>query len=365
MNPEALAAMLPYFGRDFANPSSSHSEGRKAAAAVEKARATVAACLGSGPDEIVFTSSGSEANNLAIKGAAALRGCGNIITAGVEHPSVLGACDSLLGAGFTLTRVQVDRAGLVDPSDLADLLRPETFLVSIMYANNETGTIMPVAEIGRICRAKGVLFHTDAVQAAGKIPVETAECKADLLSISAHKFNGPKGVGALFVRRGVRLAPIVHGGGQEKGLVAGTSDTAGIVAMAKALALRAAGMSEIFDRTKKLRDRLEEILFSSLDRLRLNGHPDLRLPNTLNVGIEGVDGGRLLEALDSRGVMVSGGAACHSGGRSPVLEAMGVYDEAPAAAIRFSLGPETAQEEVDSAAAAVVEEVRRLRGGKQ
>ncbi len=361
LHPDALAAMLPCFGRDFANPSSSHRAGRTAAGLIEEARKTVADCLCASPGEIVFTSSGSQANNLALKGAAASAGSGNIVTTAVEHPSVASTCGSI-GGKFTVTVLPVDRYGLVDPEAVAAAIRPETFLVSVMFANNETGTVMPVGEIGRICREKRVLFHTDAVQAVGKIPVEAGTGGISLLSLSAHKFNGPKGTGVLYVRKGVRLEPAVHGGGQEMGLVGGTSNTAGIVGLAKALRRRILDMQANVERTSALRDRLEKALFSALQGLRLNGHPLMRLPNTLNVGFEDVDASALLEAMDKAGVVVSGGAACHSKGRSPVLEAMGAYDGPETAAVRFSLGPESTADEVDFAAATAIEAVRMLRG---
>jgi cysteine desulfurase len=357
--PEALAVMLPYFGRDFANPSSAHGPGRTAAEAVRNARLAMARCLGAHVDEICFTPGGSAANNLAILGAAASAGGGHVITSVVEHPSVLGAVQRLEETGFTATRLPVDSEGFVHPTHVLDALRPDTFLVSIMYANNETGTMQPVAEIGRLLHEQGILFHTDAVQAAGKVPFEVRDLRVGLLSLSAHKFNGPKGIGALYIRKGTRLGPLVHGGGQEGGLLAGTTNVPGVVSMARALVLRHEAMPDEPIRVQALRDRLEERLGACL-AIRRNGPKDMRLPNTLNLTFEGVESAALLKTLDEKRVHVSGGAACHAGSPSPVLEAMGALDGPPGAVLRFSLGSNTTEAEIVRAAEIVIQAVEEL-----
>ncbi|MEW6749511.1 MAG: cysteine desulfurase family protein [Candidatus Latescibacterota bacterium] len=368
-DPRVVDAMLPYFGQRFGNPASrTHAFGWEAAEAVEEARASVASLLGArSAREVVFTSGATEANNLAIRGVVELGpGQPHIVTCATEHKSVLECCRSLERGGCRLTVVPVDGHGIVDLDALAGALGPETVLVSIMVANNETGTLQPLEEIGRITRAHGVVWHADAAQAAGKVALDLggAEWGPDLLSLSGHKMHGPKGVGALYVRSRrprVRLRPQVEGGGQERGLRAGTLNVPGIVGLGVACRLCAREMTAERERLEALRDLLLARL-EVLGGVQLNGHPTQRLANCLNVSFAGVDGARLITAF--RDLAVSAGSACASGESTPshVLRAMGVGEALASASLRFGLGRWTSVEEVDYAALRVVEEVRRLRG---
>lgn len=346
--PEVRDAMVPLLADHFGNPSSAHWAGLPAAQAVARARAQLAALLGCSPGEVVFTSGGTEADNAALKGVveAAGRERPHLITSAVEHPAVLEPCRYLEGRGADVTYLPVDGTGLVDPDDVARALRPATVLVSVMHANNEVGTIEPVAEIARVTREAGVLLHSDAAQSVGKVPTAVDDLGVDLLTVAAHKLCGPKGVGALYVREGTRLEPFMHGAGHEGGRRAGTENVlldAGLGA--------AAELARDLSWTVEAR-RLRDLLWAELQDLYgeavgLNGHPALRLPNTLNVSFLGRDGREILAAMPE--VAASTGSACHSGGAepSPVLAAMGVPRDAGAGAVRFSLGRQTTQRDIE------------------
>ncbi len=362
-----LEAMLPYFCDEFGNAASvTHEFGRRAAEAVERARAQVAALIGAESREIIFTSGATEANNLAIKGVAwmhASRGR-HIITCATEHHAVLDPCRRLEREGWELTVLPVDEYGLVDPDDVRRAIRPDTVLISIMAANNEIGTIHEVAEIGRSAREHGVLFHTDATQAVGHIPVDVRAWGVDLLSCSAHKLYGPKGIGALFVRRGrppVRLAPLLDGGGHERGLRSGTLPVPLIVGFGAACALAGELLDQEAARLRELRDRLQERIMASLEEVYLNGHPQRRLPGNLNLSFAYVDGEALLMSLPE--VALSSGSACTSATPHPshVLAAIGRSEELARASLRFGLGRSNTREEVDFVAERVVAAVRKLR----
>nr|PZN42696.1 MAG: cysteine desulfurase NifS [Bacillota bacterium] len=363
VDPAVLTAMEPYFTRHFGNPSSTHGYGRAAREAVEKARGQVAALLGCAPEEVVFTGGGSESDNLAIQGVAfAHRDRGrHIITTAVEHPAVLQTCRYLAERhGFEVTCLPVDATGRVDPDDVARAIRKDTILITVMTANNETGTLQPIREIGAVARRHGVLFHTDAAQAVGKIPLNVEDLQVDLLTVAGHKLYAPKGIGALYVRRGVVLEPLIHGAGHEGGRRAGTENVPYIVGLGAACALAGEKLGEEADRLRRLRDRLHAALRDRVEGLRLNGHPEERLPNTLNVSFPGVAGYDLLAAVPA--VAASTGSACHAGvpAPSPVLKAMGLPDEVALGAVRLSLGRWTTEEEVDRAAALLAEAALRL-----
>jgi cysteine desulfurase len=352
VDPEVAAAMRPFLEEAFGNPSSGHWASAPAKAAVERARDEVAKLLGAAPDEIVFTSGGSEANNLAIKGTyfAATRGRAHIITSAIEHPAVLAPCRFLERLGASVTYLPVDRTGLIDPEDVRRAITPQTLLISIMHANNEVGTVQPLAEIGSIARQHGIRFHTDAAQSAGKIPTKASELGVDLLTIAGHKLYAPKGIGALYVRRGTELEPVIHGAGHESGRRAGTESALLAVGLGAACTMAAdlAPMSRI----QVLRDRLWEVLQDRFgESVVLNGHPTRRLPNTLNVSFVGRIGADILGQL--RDVAASTGSACHSGKieLSPVLAAMCVPERVGMGAIRFSLGRRTTSDEIDAVVA--------------
>jgi cysteine desulfurase len=354
--PEVLAAMRPFLDGAYGNPSSGHWAGEPAREAVERARDQVARLLGCAGDEVVFTSGGSEANNHALKGVAfALREKGDhIVTSTVEHPAILVPCQHLAELGYKITHVPVDGLGRVDPDDVRRALTPRTILVSIMHANNEVGTIEPIEDIGRIARERGILLHTDAAQSVGKIPTKVDDLGVDLLSIAGHKIYAPKGVGALYIRRGTPIEPLIHGAGHERGRRAGTESALMTAALGAAAVL--ASNLEPMTRIRALRDRFWQRLRSELgDRVALNGHPEHRLPNTLNVSFIGRIGSEILAELE--GVAASTGSACHSGlvELSPVLRAMGMAPDVGMGAIRFSLGRGTTQEEIDE----VVARIRR------
>ncbi len=352
MRPEVLEVMLPFLKEQYGNPSSIYGEGRDARKALDQARDKLAKALGASPREIVFTSGGSEADNFAIKGAAfALRDRGNhIITSAIEHHAVYNTCRYLEKHGFRITVLPVDSYGLVDPADVEAALTPETILVSIMHANNEIGTIQPITEISKTLRERKVLFHTDAVQTVGHIPVNVQELGVDLLSLSAHKFYGPKGVGALYVRRGVRLDPLIHGGAQEHNRRAGTENVAGIVGMAEALELAVEEMDKEAQRQRELRDRLIKGIMERIPHTRLNGHPTKRLPGNVSVCFEFIEGESLLLNLDMQGIAASSGSACTSGSLEPshVLLALGLPHEIAHGSLRLTLGRDTTAADIDA-----------------
>ena len=364
VDPRVRAAMLPYLGDQFGNPSSSHPFGRSAWTAVERARRQVADLLGCAPDEVVFTGGRSESDNLAIQGVAfASRARGrHIITSTVEHPAVINTCRYLAEQhGFDVTYVGVDQYGRVDPEAVLRVIRPDTVLISIMHANNETGTIQPIEEIGGIARSAGIPFHTDASQSVGKIPTRVSDLGVDLLTIASHKLYAPKGIGALYVRRGANLQPIILGGGQERGLRAGTENVPYTVALGEACEVAADLLHEEGKRERWLRDRLHGILAEEFDEVHLNGHPDERLPNTLNLSFAGVIGSDLLDVVPE--LAFSTGSACHAGSAtpSPVLLQMGLAPDIALGAVRLSLGRYTAEAEVDEAARHLMRGVRELR----
>ncbi len=367
VDPEVFEVMLPYFREHFGNPSSrTHVFGWTAESAVEKAREQLSQLIGCKPMEIVFTSGATESNNLALKGVAwASRDRGNhIITTAIEHHAVLDACGRLEKEGFDVTYIPVDRTGLVDPLQVEEAITDRTILVSVIAAHNEIGTMQPLAEIGRICKSRGVLFHSDAAQALGKIPLRVDEIHADLLSFSAHKLYGPKGVGALYVRMSrpaVKLIPLLDGGGQERARRSGTQNVPGIVGFGKACEIASRVILEEGRRLALLRERLKAGIFQRIDQVYLNGHPERRLPGNLNVSFARVEGEALL--LSMKDVAVSSGSACTSTSMEPsyVLLAMGVGDELARASIRFGLGRWSTEEEVDYTVDKLAERVERLR----
>jgi cysteine desulfurase len=349
----------------FGNPSGIHENGRETRKAVEQARREVAETLGAESREIVFTSGGSESDNLAIEGTAfALREKGNhIITSQIEHHAVLNTCRWLEKQGFRVTYLPVDASGLVDPDSVRDAIGNDTVLVSIMTANNEIGTVEPVSEIGEICREKGVLFHTDAVQAIGMMNIHAAEINADLISLSAHKFHGPKGTGALYIRKGTKLESLIHGGAQERGLRAGTENVPGIVGMGKAITVAAKEREENQQRIRELRDQMIRIVLERIPGSQLNGHPEKRLANNCHFSFAGIESEALLLRLDLAGISVSGGSACTSGSMEPshVLQAIGLKDEMLKSGIRMTMGRETTREEIEKTAEKMSEIIADLR----
>lgn len=364
LDEEVLEAMMPFFKEYYGNPSSVHSFGREVKKEVEGARERIAKNMGVEPEEVYFTSGGTEADNLALIGTArALKEKGNhIITSAIEHHAVLDTCAWLKKEGFEVTALPVDEYGMVNPGDVEEAIKDNTILVSIIYANNEVGTIQPIEEIGRITREKGVLFHTDAVQSVGNLPVNVESMNVDLLAISAHKFYGPKGIGALYVRKGTRINRLAHGGGQERGMRAGTENVPGIIGMAKAMELAVSQEEEITPRIKNLRDRLTQGLLS-IEDVRLNGHPTKRLPGNVNVSFEYIEGEAMLLSLDYKGIGASSGSACSSGSMhaSHVLLAMGIPDQTAHGSVRFTLGRHTTGEDIDYVLEVVPEVVERLR----
>ena len=361
----ALAAMLPFFRDCPGNASAVYANGREARKAVEAARKQTAAAIGAEPAEILFTAGGSESDNLAIKGTAfALKDKGrHIITSAIEHPAVLNACRWMEKQGFEVTYVAPDRQGRIEPEKITAAIRPDTVLISVMAANNEVGTVEPAAEIGQIARGHGILFHTDAVQAVGSIPVNVHEMHADLLSLSAHKFGGPKGAGVLYVRRGTRLDPLIHGGEQERGLRAGTENTAGIVGLGKAIEEAVNQLTAHAERMAVLRDRLVQGILMNVPGSHLNGSETGRLPNNANIRFDGIDGEALLLRLDLAGIAASSGSACTAGSQkvSHVLRAMGLTEEQAKSSLRLTVGPENTEEEIDKAVRVVKEIVEDLR----
>jgi len=364
-HPEVVKAMLPYFTDAFGNPSSIYSYGQEAKGAIEEARVKVADLIGARDKEIVFTSGGTEADNFALKGVAfANESKGNhIITSSIEHHAVIATCKFLERRGFNVTYLPVDEYGLVDPDEIRRAITSKTILISIMHANNEMGTIEPIAEIGKTAKEAGIYFHTDAVQTVGHIPVDVNELGIDLLSMSAHKLYGPKGVGALYIRKGTRLIPFIHGGEQERRRRASTENTPGIVGFGKAVELAQQGMSEEAERLRHLRDKLIKGILVRIDHIRLNGHPLIRLPNNVNVSVDYVEGESMVLNLDLEGICVSTGSACSSSSLEPshVLLALGLSHEQAHGSLRFSLGKWTTGEEIDRVLEVLPRIVAKLR----
>jgi len=349
IHPQVADAIRPFLNGLFGNPSSLHFAGREVKTSYEAARTQIAGTIGAGIEEIVITSCGSEADNHAIKGIALTAGRGHIITSMVEHPAVLNVCRYLETRGFTVTYLPVDGHGLVDPDDVRRSITKDTILISIMYANNETGTVMPVGDIARIAREREIPFHSDMVQALGKLDVDVGTLGVDLASFSGHKVYAPKGVGALYVREGTSLHSLIHGGHQESGRRAGTENVIGIVAFGKACEIAGDKMDERRNATEALRKRLLDGILERIDHVRLNGHPVQRVSNTLNLSFQFVESESLLLALDMKGVAVSSGSACSSGSSEPshVLLAMGIPGDLCQSALRFSLGRDNTREEID------------------
>ncbi len=362
---EVVDAMLPYFTEHFGNPSSIYGIARESKNAVDAARAQVAKALGADPDEIYFTSGGSESDNWAIKGVAwANRKRGNhIITSQIEHHAVLHTCQFLEKEGFVVTYLPVDQYGLVDPAELEKAITDKTILISIMYANNEIGTIEPIAEPGAVARKHTVYFHTDAVQAIGNVPIDVKAQNIDLLSLSAHKFYGPKGAGALYIKKGVRIQNLIHGGGQEKKRRAGTENLAGIVGMGKAIGLATADIPGHNRKIQAMRDRLIKTVLEKIPHSRLNGHPEKRLPGNFNVGFGVIGGEAVLLWLDDEGICASTGSACTSGSLEPshVLLATGLPVEVSHGSLRLTLGDVNTDEDVDTVLEVLPKVVSRLR----
>ncbi len=363
--PEVLEEMIPYFCENPGNPSSIYAEGRSARKAVEEAREKVACAIGAQPKEIYFTGSGTEADNWAIRGATyANSGKGkHIITTAVEHHAVLHTCQKLEKEGFTVTYLPVDEYGMVSAEDVKKALREDTILITVMYANNEIGTVMPIEEIGEIAKEAGVLFHTDAVQAIGHIPIDVNKCHIDMLSLTGHKFHGPKGTGALYVRAGVNLPSFITGGAQEKNKRAGTENVPGIVGLGKAIELATANIEEKAAKLSALRDSYIEKVLQAVPYSRLNGHPTKRLPGNANISFEFIEGEGLLLSLDMKGISASSGSACTSGSLDPshVLLAIGLKHEQAHGSLRTSFDEENTMEDVDYIVSSLAEIVERLR----
>ena len=365
VHPDVLKVMLPYFSENFGNPSSIHSFGQEAKEAVVKARSQVANLIGANAEEIVFTSGGTEADNYALHGVyvANMAKGNHIITTAIEHHAVLEMCKALEKIGAKVTYLPVDRYGMVDSADVKKAITPETIIISVMHANNEVGTVEPIAEIGKIAREAGVSFHTDAVQTAGHIPVKVDDLGVDMLAMSAHKLGGPKGIGALYVRKGTRIVPLVHGGEQEKGRRASTENVPGIVGFGRAAEIAQRESDKQAKRLTPLRDRLTSGLAKRIGHIHLNGHPTRRLPNNVNMSVDGVEGEHMLLNLDARGICVSTGSACSASSSEPshVLLALGLSREQARGSIRLSLGRETVERDIDRVLAVLPEVVARLR----
>lgn len=365
VHPEVREAMLPYLGEGFGNASSVHSFGREARAAVEQAREKIAGFLGCKPEEFVFTSGGTESDNYALKGVvkASTKKTKHIITSTIEHQAVLNVAKLLEKEGIRVSFVPVDEYGIVDVEKLKSEIGDDTVLISIMAANNEVGTIEPIEEIGRIARERGILFHTDAVQALGKIPINFRELAIDLASFSAHKIYGPKGIGGIFIRKGTKIASFIQGGHHERNRRAGTENVPGIVGFAKAVEIAEREGLKDAERIKTLRDRLHQGLTSKIREVKLNGHPESRLPNTLNLSFNYVEGESIILNLDMAGIAVSTGSACTSGSLEPshVLTAMGIDAVYAQGSVRFSLGRINRDEEIDRVIEAMPPVIERLR----
>ena len=365
VHPDVLKAMLPYFTDAFGNPSSIHTCGQDAKLAVEDARTLLAALVGCKDEEICFTGGGTEADNFALEGVAFAneKKGSHIITTAIEHHAVLETCRLLEKRGFNVTYLPVDKYGMVDPADLRKAIKKNTILISVMHANNEVGTVQPLAEIGRIAREAGVYFHTDAVQTVGHVPVDVNELGVDLLSMSAHKLYGPKGIGALYIRKGTRITPFLHGGGQERGRRAGTENVPGIVGLGKAAEIARREMDAEAVRLTGLRDKFIAELQKRIDQINLNGHPVKRLPNNVNISVSFVEGEAMLLNLDMQGICASTGSACSSGNLKPshVLLATGCSHTQAHGSLRFTLGKWTTEEELKKVLDVLPPIVKKLR----
>ncbi len=363
VDPEVSDAVFSSLKRDFGNPSSGHLAGKKAREAVEGARKEVADFLGCSADEVYFTSGGTEANNLALIGSAIFHKKGHIVTSSIEHPSVLNTCRHLETIGFDVTYASVDREGIVDVEAVKKSLRKDTFLVSVMHANNETGVLQPIEEIGAIAKAHGAAFHTDAAQSVGKMQLSLSGSATDFMTVVAHKFYGPKGIGVLYIKTGAQVLPLLFGAGHEKGLRPGTENVAGIVGLGKACQIAKRDIKLRVTHTLRLRDLFWDNLHSLIPGLTLNGHKTKRLPNTVNISIPGISSYELVEKLKDQ-VAVSTGSACHSGepSASPVLKSMGLSDEEALSSVRVTVGKDNTEHEITAAAeiiAASAEELRK------
>ncbi len=365
IDPRVRDAMLPFLGEQFGNPSSNYVYGQHANEAVTRARAQVAGLIGAGPDEVVFTGGGSESDNHAIIGVALANAetGKHIITSRIEHPAVLNTCRYLeKRLGFRATYLHVDGSGLVDAEDVRKAITGDTVLITLMHANNEVGTVGPIEEVGSIARERGILFHTDAAQSCGKIPVVVDRLNVDLLAIAGHKLYAPKGIGALFIKRGTRIDPIIHGGGQEIGRRAGTENVPYIVGLGAACEIAGGLLPGFQEKARRLRDRLHDRIVEGLgqERVKLNGHPERRLPNTLNVSINGIVGEELLGRIPE--LASSTGSACHAGSTDPseVLLEMGLDRDLALGALRLSLGRWSTEEEIDTAGGLIVERAKSL-----
>ena len=366
LSQEVLEVMLPWFTRGYGNASSVHGEGREAKRAIENARRQVMKALNiAHPQEVYFTAGGTESDNWAVKGVALARGRGHIVTTAIEHHAVLHACQWLEKQGFDVTYLPVDAYGRVTADQVEKALRSETILVSVMAANNEVGTVLPIGQIGQLCRDRGVIFHTDAVQAVGAIPLDVQDMNIDLLSLSGHKLHGPKGVGALYIRKGVKIDSILHGGAQERGYRAGTENVPAIVGLGKAIEIAQANRTDNAERMTALRDWLIRGLTERIPQAHLNGHPTERLPGNVNLSFDGVEGEALLLRLDLAGVAASSGSACTSGALDPshVLMALGMTAAQANGAIRLTLGTETTGNDIADVLEIlppIVEDLRRM-----
>ncbi|ACL76280.1 cysteine desulfurase NifS [Ruminiclostridium cellulolyticum] len=362
---EVFDAMKPYFSEHFGNASSIYSLGRDSKKAVEESREKVANAIGAEPREIYFTGSGSEADNWALKGiAAAFKKKGNhIITSAIEHPAIMSSCKYLEGEGFEITYLPVDSDGLVTPEQVRDAIRDNTILISIMFANNEIGTIQPIKEIGAIAKEKGVLFHTDAVQAVGNIRIDVKELNVDLLSLSSHKFYGPKGIGALYIKKGIKIPSFIHGGQQERGKRASTENVPAIIGLGKAIEIATENLDEYNKKLTEFREKTIEGLFAKVPYIRLNGHRHNRLPGNVNISFEFIEGESLLLMLDMKGICGSSGSACSSGSLDPshVLLAIGLPHEIAHGSLRLTFGDENTHEDVDYILEVIPQMVRKLR----
>jgi cysteine desulfurase len=365
VDPEVLEAMLPYFTSNFGNASTLYTLGREARAAMENARNQVASLISAKPEEVYFTSGGTESDNIAIKGTVSrLQKKGNhIITSSIEHPAVDETCKYLEKNGYQVTYLPVGEDGIVKITDFEEAIEDETILITIMHANNEIGTIQPITEIGKLAREKGIIFHTDAVQTVGKIPVNVEELNVDLLSISAHKLYGPKGIGALYIKKGVRVDPLLHGGGHERGIRPGTENVAGIVGLGKACQIAEENLDKNIEYVTLLREKLIKGVLETIEQSYLNGHPTKRLPNNANFRFSSIEGESLILQLDAKGIAASTGSACSSKKLEPshVLMAIGLEEVDAHGSLRITLGKENTEEDIDYTINAIKEVVERLR----